>query len=78
MDDKLFTHQQSLLISPCQRRNKLLYSHFTHFATLIDPMLDPPSHNRPFADKRDKGGMDGVPKQFSTIIIPLPGCALHL
>ena len=25
-------------------------------------MLDPPTHNRPFADKRDKVGMDGVPK----------------
>ena len=25
-------------------------------------MLDPPTHNRPFADKRDKAGMDGVPK----------------
>ena len=24
-------------------------------------MLDPPIHNRPFADKRDKLGMDGVP-----------------
>ena len=24
-------------------------------------MLDPPTHNRPFADKRDKVGMDGVP-----------------
>ena len=25
-------------------------------------MLDPPTQNRPFADKRDKVGMDGVPK----------------
>ena len=24
-------------------------------------MLDPPTHNRPFADKCDKEGMDGVP-----------------
>ena len=24
-------------------------------------MLDPPTHNRPFADKRDKVGVDGVP-----------------
>ena len=24
-------------------------------------MLDPTIHNRPFADKRDKVGMDGVP-----------------
>ena len=24
-------------------------------------MIDPPTHNRPFADKRDKVGMDGVP-----------------
>ena len=24
-------------------------------------MLDPPTHNRPFADKRDKVGMDVVP-----------------
>ena len=34
----------------------------THFVTLIGRMLDPPTHNRPFADKRDKVGMDGVPK----------------
>ena len=26
-------------------------------------MLDPPTHNLPFADKRDKVGMDGVPKE---------------
>ena len=25
-------------------------------------MLDPPTHNRPFADKCDKVGMNGVPK----------------
>ena len=25
-------------------------------------MLDPPTHNRPFADKRDKVGIDCVPK----------------
>ena len=25
-------------------------------------MLDPPTHNRPFANKPDKVGMDGVPK----------------
>ena len=35
---------------------------FTHFATLIGLVLDPLTHNRPFADKRDKVGMDGVPK----------------
>ena len=29
-------------------------------------MLDPPTHNRPFADKRNKVGMDGVPKQPAT------------
>ena len=27
-------------------------------------MLDPPTNNRPFADKRDKVGMDGFPKCF--------------
>ena len=27
-------------------------------------MLNPPTHNRPFADKRDKVGMDGVPKEI--------------
>ena len=26
-------------------------------------MLDPPTNNRPFADKRDKVDMDGVPKK---------------
>ena len=26
-------------------------------------MLDLPTHNLPFADKRDKVGMDGVPKE---------------
>ena len=25
------------------------------------PMFDPPTHNFPFADKREKVGMDGVP-----------------
>ena len=29
-------------------------------------MLDPPTHNRPFADKRDKVGMDGVPYFLSS------------
>ena len=42
-------------------------------------MLDPPTHNRPFADKRDKVGMDGIPKsiidpksQTSTFSMPIP------
>ena len=30
-------------------------------ATLIAQGLDPPTHNRPFDDKRDKVGMDVVP-----------------
>ena len=33
----------------------------THFATLIVQGLDPPTHNRPFDDKRHKVGMDVVP-----------------
>ena len=60
MDDKLFIHPLSLLIGPFQRRDKTFIFWFSHFATLIDPMLDLPTHNRPFADKRDKVGMDGV------------------
>ena len=32
-------------------------------------MLNPPTHNRPFADKRDKVGMDGVPKKDSNLKI---------
>ena len=31
-------------------------------------MLDPPTHNRPFANKRDKVGMDGVPKKVKDAI----------
>ena len=62
MDDKLFTHPSSLLIGPFQTRDKTFIFQFSHFATLIGPILDPPTHNRPFADKRDKVGMDGVPK----------------
>ena len=27
-------------------------------------MFDPPTHNRLFADKREKVGMDGVPNKF--------------
>jgi len=34
----------------------------SHFATLIGLMLDPSTHNHSFADKRDKVGMDGVPR----------------
>ena len=64
MDDTIFTHPPILLIGPCQRRDKTFMILFTHFATLIGPMLDPPTHNRPFADKRDKVGMDGVPKFY--------------
>ena len=62
MDDKLFTHPSSLLIGPFQTRDKTFIFQFSHFATLIDPILDPTTHNRPFADKRDKVGIDGVPK----------------
>ena len=29
---------------------------------LIGPIVDPPTYNRSFDDKRDKVGMDGVPK----------------
>ena len=36
-------------------------------------MLDPPTHNRPFADKRDKVGMDGVPKQHRNMNIGMWG-----
>ena len=32
-------------------------------------MLDTPTHNRPFADKCDKVGMDGVPYIIKKIII---------
>ena len=34
---------------------------YPDFATFIGLMLDPSTHNRPFADKHDKVGMDGVP-----------------
>ena len=60
MDDKFFTHPVFLL-ALARDGTKLLWFYFTHFATLIDPMPDPPIHNRSFADKRDKVGMDGVP-----------------
>ena len=62
MDDKLFTNPPIILISPFQRRENFIFQ-FIHFATLIGPMLGPPTHNRPFADRRDKVGMNGVPKQ---------------
>ena len=62
MDDKLFTHPPSLLIGPFQRRDKTFIFQFSHFSTLIVAVLDPPTHNRPFADKHDKVGIDGVPK----------------
>ena len=45
-----------------RNETKLLWFYFTHSATLIGPMLDPLTHNRPFADKRDLVGMDCVPK----------------
>ena len=61
MDDKLFTHQPSLLIGTFQKREQNFIFQFSRFATLIGPMSDPPTHNCPFADKRDKMGMDGVP-----------------
>ena len=63
-DDTLFTHPPSLLFGPFQRRDKTFIFWFSHFATLIGPILDPPTHKIPFADKRDKAGMDGVPKHY--------------
>ena len=53
------------LLALARDLTKLLCIHFTHFATLICPMLDPPTTIVPFADKRDKVGMDGVPKCFT-------------
>ena len=32
--------------------------------TLIGKVFDPPTNNRPFADKRDKVGTDGIPKDL--------------
>ena len=70
MDDKPFTHPPSLLICPCQRRDKISMILFYPLFKLIGPMLDPPTHNRPFADKRDKVGMDGVPYEHFHMIPP--------
>ena len=58
MDDNRLTHPSSLLSDLARDWTK---SYYTQFATLIGLMLDPPIHNRPFADKRDKVGIDGVP-----------------
>ena len=60
------THQV-FLSSLLRDVTKILYFNLADFITLIGPILDPPTHNRPFADKRDKMGMDGVPKRLSVL-----------
>ena len=79
MDDKLFTHPPSLLIGPSQRRDKTFIFWFSHFATLIVKGRDPPTHNRPFDDKRDKVGMDVVPlADYLTLRRKLPQSVQHV
>ena len=71
MGDKLITHPPThpVFLSVLARDGtKLLWFYFTHFATLIGPMIDPPTHYRPFANKRDKVGMDDVPEPPQNVL----------
>ena len=41
-------------------------------------MLDPSTHNRPFADKRDKVGRDGVPNRCQKMIFGYKNSKKHI